>query len=408
MGLVKQKSQERKRDKMAKAKAETKPEKKSKEAPETKKTESKGGGSITLNCKGTREAITQIRGALGTDLQNLYIKFGKEAMRIGASSPSLALVVDVAGCSGKGEFGVNAESFQRILQKRNSLDCLLSDSNLSFSENRFKGEITVFPYLKIDVQPEASEKTITIPHNSGIAQHFNTSRNNLALSDTLAQGKEPFLSVIVGEGKIVCLVYDMLHAGLYSADLEYEGEFEFNILDSTLRKIAAMTRKEVGYTLLIGESSVFVESENVKASISMTQSSSREAKPLIEMMQKMQKKENVLASAPLPTEGLSDVVNNMMGIVEAQKVIDFRIKDGEVSVKYETTFGKIEESFDAPEAKGKEKVSLTPDTLLDILGVIPTGNGKVMVTQHPDSRNKSKQLMISLPDEKLTYVMLVK
>lgn len=360
-----------------------------------------------IDCKAAREAISQMRAALGTDLQNLFIKFGKDSMRMSATSPSLSLLIEVQGCSGKGEFGVSAESFQRVLQKRSVLECTVTDSELRFAENRFKGQISIFPYIKVDVQPDASEKTITVPHNSGVATHFNASRSSLALSDTLTQGKEPFLSVMVGDGRITCLVYDMLHAGLYTAPLEYDGTLEFNILDSTLRKIAAMTKKEAGYTLIIGESSVFVEAENVRASIAMTQATSREAKPLIGMIEAMQKKDNVLASATLPTEGITDVVNNMMGIVEAQKVIDLSIGDGDVSVKYVTTYGRIEESF-ATETKGKKKVSLTPDTLLDILGVVPNGKAQVMITRHPDSRNKTEQLMLRVPEDNLTYVMLVK
>lgn len=363
--------------------------------------------AIKINCVTTREAIGQIRSALGTDLENLFIKFTKESMKIGATSRSLALVIDVPDCSGKGEFGINAESFQRVLDKRKVLTCELDDSRLSFSENRFKGELTIFPYIKVEVTPEESEKAIRIPPDSGVAQHFNASRSHLSLKDPLMQDKEPFLAVMVKDGKIDCLVYGPLHAGLYSSPIDYKGTIEFNIQDSTLRKISSIMKKDSVYTMLIGESSVFVESENVRASISMTQASGKEAKPFLELMNRLQKKENVLASALIPVDGLSKVVNNMMGIVEAQKVIDLRIKKDQLAVKYITSYGRISETFETS-SKGEEEISLTPDILLDILDVVPDGKANVMITKHPDSKNKMKQLLITIPEEHLTYVMVVK
>lgn len=362
--------------------------------------------SFNMDARKAKDALGKIRASLGNDLKTVSVKFTKKYMLLSASSNSLAVQITVPDCSGKGSFSIEAESFIRIIGNRHSMEGIVNDNNFTFKSGSYKGTIDIFPYTEVEVETASGENAIEIKGDSGIAKHFNSARQALSLNNPFNQDREPFLAVHIKGGNIHCAVYDNVHAGLYSSEVDYEGELMFNILDSTLRKILSMTRKEATYNMTIGESSVYVESENIKASIAMTKVDANEITQLVGIFDML--KENIIAKVDIDSDKVTALVDNMMGIVETNKVITLRIdKKKGAQMHYKTSYGEISEIL-TKEATGKGSVNLPPEIILDLTSTFPDVNMEMAIAVNAKSRNKLKQLIFVSDEANIMYVMSVK
>lgn len=386
----------------------TKEKTKTKDVKEKKSKGDKAkSGEMKIHIDSFLEAVGNIRTAIGNKLENVSVMMVKGNMTLSANSETLAIAIDVANCEGTGQFSVLAETIERIMGGRENLFVSLDGSMLKFRDgDDFKGHIIVSPYVEIPVAPVKGKNIITIPDKSEVLTYFNEARKYMALtcSNQVEQASETFLCVKVEKKKLLCSVYDNNHSGLYEKELtDYKGEdFTFNIFDSVLRKVLSITKKSNSYSLRIGTSTIYVESESLRASIKTEQLTAAAFEQVINMVSKY--KDDVVASCTFKSEQIAKTVEAQMGIIQEGKAITVGIDDDGLHLKYTTSYGKVNEDLKKVKQKGKAAFLATPDTLLDLVGVFPEGDLDMMICANKRTGGSVNKAIFKVGD--LTYMMI--
>lgn len=367
--------------------------------------------SMILNAKSIREALDKISSALGNEFTNVSVRFKDgEGLQLAAATSSIALQITTLGSTGRGKFSISAESFQKILANRSELECQLKDSKLMFrskkSDRAYQGELLIFPHAPVKVSPGSDgddDTAIRIPMGSDVLKHFNTARNRLKLAQITDPNREGLLCVKVEKGRMVAVAFDDCHAGIYEVLIDHKGEvINFNLPDSTLRKILSITKTEENYSLLIGKNSVFIESENIKASMTMTAIEENRVDLLLNMVRNL--KAEIKTSTQGDAASITNVVNNMMSVFESDKAVTIKINK-QLEMLYSTAYGRVSETFKT-KVKGPEATLFcTPDALLDIVNLFPEGQITIgiHVDKHESGRTISKGVFSM---ENLTYTIM--
>ena len=348
------------------------------------------------------KAISKMKGILGTDLKILSCKFTKQGLSIGASSSAVSISFFLPECQGKGEFSINEETLTKMLLNRDYVDCKLDDSNLHFQKDKYKGVLTTMPYIAVEVEASTDENLVHIPFNSDLAQHFNKARKHLALTNKSNSDSHNYMYVKAENGTISCMVFDDVHFGMYRSETAYKGDpMMFNLVTSTLTKILSVTDKGE-FNMTIGSDLVYLETENLKASITMTQSDQRRFEILLGMNEKIVKA--IKSKVSLRGEEVTNIVTNMLSIYEDGSAIKVAISDEGASFKYDTTYGKISEVLVSEKKKGKGALAVGPYVLEDLANVFPEGAMTMGITEMTNNNKKTSQLVFQF-GKAITYIM---
>lgn len=375
---------------------------KNKSSKKSKKNESNSSDNVVrIECREMINALSSIRSAVGTDTTSVSVVSKGSECLVMATSAALTLSIRVNGCEGTGQFTVDIESFRQILSSRKSLDCRASSGKLKFESGKYRGTLVLLPYNEIKFDNQDKDVLLTIPRDSGLASSLNLARKNLALTNV--QPEIPsVLNISVRDGKMVCAVADRFHMGMYTGKVSTKETLSFNMQDSILRKVLALTKTEAEYDMYVESSRIIVKADNVQAIMVMTQSKMDSFDMFLKVINK--KIDDVQTKMIVSSDIMDTIISNMMGIFESHKTIKLSISKEGGDLAYSTSFGEVKENLEVETKGSKAYVNLSPELIKDVVDNLPDGEIEVGISiEKKDSSNKT--LILRSVEKGFVYVV---